>query len=95
VPYVRLTEVGVAFDTVNSNLSMGSNRDPAYLQVNSKGKVPALIMDGQPLTENIAIQMWIALHFPDAKLLPEDPMDAMRAISVMAWCASAKHPKIT
>jgi len=95
VPYVLLTEVGVAFDTVNINLSMGSNRDPAYLQVNPKGKVPALIIDGQPLTENIAIQMWIALHFPDAKLLPEDPMDAMRAISVMAWCASAMHPKIT
>lgn len=95
VPYVLLTEVGVAFDTVNINLARGVNYDPAYLQINPKGKVPALIIDGQPLTENVAIQMWIALHFPDAKLLPEDPMDAMRAISVMAWCASAMHPKIT
>ncbi len=95
VPYVLLTEVGVAFDTVNINLSLGINRDPAYLQINPKGKVPTLIIDGQPLTENVAIQMWIALHFPDAQLLPEDPMDAMRALSVMSWCASAMHPKIT
>lgn len=95
VPYVLLTEVGAAFDTVNINLAQGINKDPAYLQINPKAKVPALIIDGQPLTENVAIQMWIALHYPEAKLLPEDPMDAMRAISVMAWCASGMHPKIT
>lgn len=95
VPYILLTEVGVAFDTVNINLSMGANNDPTYLAINPKGKVPTLIIDGQPLTENVAIQMWIALHFPEAKLLPEDPMDAMRAMSVMAWCASAMHPRIT
>jgi glutathione S-transferase len=32
------------------------------------------MIDGEPLTENPAIQVWLARNFPKAKLLPEDPM---------------------
>jgi glutathione S-transferase len=54
--------------------------------------VPVLVIDGAPLTENVAIQIWIARHFPAAKLLPEDPMQELHAISLLAWCASGIHP---
>lgn len=57
--------------------------------------MPVLLIDGQPLTENVAIQIWIARNFPGAKLLPSDPMQQIKAISLMAWCASDIHPHLS
>lgn len=95
VPYVLLTEAGARFETRNVNLARNENHDPDYLRINPKAKVPSLIIDGAPLTENVAIQLWIARQYPDARLMPHDPMDYFRAVSVLAWCASGIHPKIT
>ena len=95
VPYILLTEAGAAFDLQPVNRARGENLNPEYLRLNPKGKVPALIIDGVPLTENVAIQIWIARQFPHAKLLPADPLEYVRAISVMAWCAAGIHPKLT
>ena len=95
VPYILLTEAGAAFDLLPVNLGKRENLNPEYLRLNPKGKVPALVIDGVPLTENVAIQVWIARQFPQAQLLPADPMDHVRAISVMAWCAAGIHPKLT
>jgi glutathione S-transferase len=47
---------------------------------------------GRRSPSNVAIQIWIARHFPAAKLLPTDPMQELHAISLMAWCASGIHP---
>ena len=95
VPYILLTEAGATFDTLPVNLAKGENHGAEYLRLNPKGKVPALIIDGIALTENVAIQMWIARQYPQARLLPDDPLDNVRAISVMAWCAAGIHPKLT
>ncbi len=95
VPYILLTEAGAEFEVMPVNLPLGEQHGAAYLRLNPKGKVPALIIDGAVLTENVAIQIWIARQFPQAQLLPADPIDYVRAISVMAWCAAGIHPKLT
>jgi glutathione S-transferase len=95
VPYVTLTEAGAAFDIHNVNTRSGQNRTPEFLAVNPKHKVPVLIIDGEPLTENVAIQIWIARQFPGAKLLPAESRAEIRAISLMAWFASTIHPHLT
>jgi glutathione S-transferase len=95
VPYILLTEAGAPFDILPVNLGKSENFSPDYLRVNPKGKVPALIIDGEVLTENVAIQIWIARQYPQANLLPADPLENARAISVMAWCAAGIHPKLT
>lgn len=95
VPYILLTEAGAEFDTHPVNLGKGNNTHADYLKINPMGKVPALIIDGTPLTENVAIQVWIDRQFPKAGLMPSDPMAYAQALSVMAWCAAGMHPKIT
>jgi len=92
VPYVTLTEAGAKFEVRNVNLRKGEQNSPDYLKLNPKHKVPVLTVDGQTLTENVAIQIWIARHFPQAKLLPVDPWEELKAISLMSWCASGIHP---
>ena len=95
VPYVTLTEAGAAFAVRNVNTRKGDNRTPEYRRVNPKGKVPVLVIDGEPLTENVAIQIWIARSFPQARLLPADPKQEIKAISLMSWFASGVHPHLT
>ena len=94
VPYVTLTEAGAEFDVRDVNTRAGGTRTPEFLAVNPKHKVPVLLIDGEPLTENVAIQIWIARRFPQATLLPAGD-DEIRAISLMAWFASTVHPHLT
>jgi glutathione S-transferase len=95
VPYITLTEAGAEFEARAINTRSGDNHKPGFLKLNPKHKVPVLIIDGEPLTENVAIQIWIHRQFPKAKLLPADPWQEIRAISLMAFCASGIHPHLT
>ncbi len=92
VPYVTLTEANASFDVRPLNFRKGQQMTADYLKLNPKHKVPLLIVDGKPLTENVAIQSFIARTFPQAKLLPADPWQELQAISIMSWCASGMHP---
>ena len=65
-----------------------------YMAINPKHKVPMLVVDGDKLTENVAIQQWIARAFPAAKLLPEESMQQLQAISLMSWFGSGIHPHL-
>jgi glutathione S-transferase len=92
VPYVTLTEAKANFTVRPVNLRKGQQNTPEYLKLNPKHKVPMLSVDGKVLTENVAIQTWIARNFPAARLLPSDPWQELQAISLMSWCASGIHP---
>jgi glutathione S-transferase len=94
VPYVCLTEAGAPFSVRNVNTGAKEQKTPEYLAVNPKGKVPVLLVDGYPLTENVAIQQFIARSYPQARLLPSG-FDEFKAISLMAWFASTVHPHLT
>src|SRR5262249_50078967 len=91
-PYVTLTEANAAFEGRALNFRTGQNRSPEYLKLNPKHKVPLLIVDGEPLTENVAIQLWINRTFPQARVLPVEQWQELKAISILAWCSSGIHP---
>lgn len=95
VPYVTLTEADANFSVQTINLQKGQQNSADYLRLNPKHKVPLLLVDGKPLTENVAIQIWIAHNFPKAALLPSDPWQELRAISMLSWCASSIHPLLS
>ena len=94
VPLITLNEAGADFEVQPISLKNGQQRTPEYLRINPKGKVPTLTIDGEPLTENPAILTWIAQAYPQAKLLPAGPKDAIKALSLMAFCASGIHPHL-
>jgi glutathione S-transferase len=95
VPYVTLTEAGADFKVVDLNTRANEHKTPEFLALNPKHKVPVLAIDGEPLTENVAIQIWIARTFPAANLLPLNAKQEIKAISLMAWFASTVHPHLT
>lgn len=92
VPYISLTEASVPFEVRSLNMRKQQQMSPEYMRLNPKHKVPLLIVDGKTLTENIAINTFLARSFPAAKLLPTDPWQEAQAISLMSWCAAGLHP---
>lgn len=95
VPYVTLTEAKADFTVQPVNMGKRQNHAPDYLALNPEHKVPTLVVDGRALTQNVAIQQWVARTYPSAKLLPADPWEELKAISILAWCASGIHPHLT
>ncbi len=95
VTYVTLTEAEADFEARPINLGKGQHMSPEFLAVNPKHKVPVLVIDGKILTENVAMQLWITRQFPSAQLLPSDPWEEVKAISLMSWCASGIHPHLS
>jgi glutathione S-transferase len=94
-PHIALEEAGASFEAKPISLKRGDQRKPDYLAINPKGKVPALVIDGRPLTENPAILTYIARRFPEKKLLPADSIDGeVRALSLLAWASSTIHPTL-
>lgn len=95
VPYVNLTEAGAQFEVRALNMRTQQHLSPEYVKINPKHKVPLLVVDGKTLSENVAINTWIARTFPAARLLPADPWLELQAISLMSWCSGGIHPFLT
>ena len=50
-PHIALREIGVSFESRPLSFHRKEHRNPAFLAINPEGKVPALTIDGRPLTE--------------------------------------------
>ena len=96
VTMTALEEIGLDFEDRAVNLGAVAQLSPEYLALNRKGKVPALSIDGQILTENAAILYFLDRNYPKAALLPrsDDPIEANRGLSDLVWCSGTLHPAI-
>ncbi len=95
VSLIALEEIGVPFET-RLLLRWEPTAVVAYKRdVNPKGKLPTLVVDGRRLTETPAILAWLARHYANARLLPTDEEEAIEALSLMSWFASGIHRAIS
>ena len=96
VAVCALEAAGLEYGIELVDLAGGEQNGAAYKAINPLGKVPLLLIDGQPLTENVAILTYIAGLRPDAGLLPvaQDPLVHAQAIGGMAFCGGTLHPII-
>lgn len=94
-PFITLTEAGAEFEVHALNFRTNDHLSPEYRKINPKHKVPMLVVDGQRLTENVAIHLWISRTFPDAKILPTDAWDQAQALSLLSWCSGGIHPYLS
>jgi glutathione S-transferase len=71
-----LEELGVPYELHVLNMKAGEQRRPEYLSVNPMGKVPALRHGDALITEQVAIFLYLADLFPEARLAPPigDPL---------------------
>ncbi len=99
VPHVGLEIVRAAtgreFEPAMIKLHKGENRTPEYLAMNPEGQVPVLVVDGEPLTQIVAICDYIDRANPQARLLPTEPWARAKAMSLLAWMNNTVHPTFT
>ena len=97
VPTIALEEIGVPFETELVRTSINQQNSPEYLKLNPRGKVPLLMVDGEPLSENVAIQHWLNTTYPEANLLPKTTsvFEASRQLGDISFFSATVHPFVT
>ena len=91
---IALHESGISFETASLDRKTRRTSDGLdFQQVNSKGYVPALRLDdGQVLTENVAVLLYIADRNPAARLAPAaGTLERYRLIEWLAFINSEIH----
>jgi glutathione S-transferase len=83
-----LTELDVPHQRVKVDIKAGEQRRPEFLALNLNGKVPTLTVDGAPMFEALAIQLWLAEQYGVARKLWPAAGTPERLLA-MSWCTWA------
>ena len=89
--HITLKESGLDFTVERIDTRNSQQTTPAYLAINPKGRVPALVTDRGILTENPAILAYVAQCAPAAKLMPSDAFEYAQAQSFNSYLCSTVH----
>lgn len=90
--HIALEEAGADYQAVRVDFPAGEQRTAAYLAINPKGRVPALVTDQGIITETPAILAYIAQTHPAAGLAPfDDPMTFAQAQAFNSYLCSTVH----
>lgn len=90
--HIALEEVGARFETCTVDLVKGEQRDAAYRAINPVGRVPALVVEHQVLTEVPALLTFAASLDPDCGLLPRPATLAYaRCFEWLGFLSSTAH----
>ena len=88
---IALQEADIEHELTLVDFAKSEQLSAGYLDKNPKGRVPTLIVEGQPLTETGALLELIATFAPEKNLVPTNPLQAVKMRSVMFYLASTMH----
>ena len=86
--YLALLEKGVPFIERELQGREFEHLKPAYLKINPRGQVPALVHDGRVYTEGMTINEYVDEAFDGPPLRPADPLERWR---MRVWCRYAEN----
>ena len=89
---IALEWVGQPFEV--ELMPRGDNRKEAYLAINPRGKVPAVVLDdGTVLTEAAAILTWLVDAYPDAGLgaTSNQPLKRFKIAEALSYLTGDVH----
>jgi glutathione S-transferase len=90
-----LEELGAPYEKIKVNLQEGEQRRPEYLKLNPNGKVPLLVVDGQPIFESLAQLLYLGETFGVEKgLFPKPGLERANAFQWMAWISVSVHDSV-
>jgi glutathione S-transferase len=90
--HIALEEAAAPHEAIRVDFKTNEQRQPAYLSINPKGRVPALVTERGILTETPAILAFVAQRFPSARLAPlDDPFEFARVQAFNSYLCSTVH----
>ena len=95
VPHTMLELAGATFEPVLVKLHKNEQDSPEYRAINPRGQVPALVDDGQVITQILAQVAYIDGLFPENAFIPREPLARARFVEALAWMNNTVHPAFT
>lgn len=89
--HLALVEANADFQLELVSTAQGMQRRPEYLEVNPKGRVPALSTANGVLTEVPALLFYVAARYPAAALSPRGEWATARALEWCNWLSGEVH----
>jgi maleylacetoacetate isomerase len=89
---IALNLKGLPYEQAFIHLRKNDQRSAEYLRLNPQGLVPALVDDGPPLAQSLAIIEYLDETRPTPPLLPADPANRARVRSLAEAIACDIHP---
>lgn len=89
---IALNLKGLDYDYVPVDLRTEEHLGAAFKTLNPQGLVPALVDDGQVLTQSPVIIEWLEERYPTPPLLPADPENRARVRAMAAIVGCDIHP---
>lgn len=83
---------GLSWESRPIDLAKGEQRHADYRAVNPQALVPALLVDGQLLTQSLAIIDYLEARWPEPALLPSDPVQRAQVMAQALVIAADTHP---
>lgn len=85
--HFSLDELGLSYEKVLIDLQAKDQKKPEFLALNPNGKVPTIVIDGQPMFESIAIQIYLGERFGvERDLWPAlGSREHMQALTWLCW----------
>lgn len=91
--HLALEKAGADYEVVRLHFRASAQREPDYLAINPKGRVPALATPQGVITETPAILTYVAQSYPQAGLAPlHDPFAFAQAQAFASYLCSTVHP---
>ena len=89
---IALEDAGADYETVKVDFAAAQQRSAEFLEINPKGRVPALVTGRGILTETPAMLTYVAQSFPAAGLAPlDDPFALAQVQEVNSYICATLH----
>lgn len=89
---IALALLDLPYQSRPVDLLQKAHREPDYVTLNPQGLVPALQIDGQVMTQSLAIIEYLHATTPGSLLLPSDEKDKQRTRQLSYAIAMEIHP---
>ena len=89
---IGLNLKGVAYESRQVNLQVGEQQSDDYKAMNPQGLVPMLEIDGERLTQSLAILNYLDVRYPNQPLLPARAAERAHVVALAMMVACDIHP---
>lgn len=89
---IALNLKGLTYEQVAVDLRREEHLRDEYRSINPQQLVPALDVDGATMIQTPAIIEWLEERYPQAPLLPQDPLDRAHVRALAAIIGCDVHP---
>ena len=89
---IALQLKGLPFEYISVHLAKGQHKLPEYSAIAADNLVPNLVIDGEHLSQSMAIIEYLDEMHPEPALLPKDPLARARVRALAQSIACEIHP---